>query len=157
MAQQSDRAQVESFPLYLGVVIGMVIALLVGLQFVGAGLPTQEQLDEEREAFTEYCHTEFGDKADVYRANDAFTAEHNGLHCDHDNGTVHRSQIPEELWQAYVDDEVDADYLTSQLEDPPGLLPLPDLPLWSWALGVGSVVALVGTMVWAATGGVPPP
>lgn len=124
------------------------IVLFVGFQIVvAADFPSQEELEAEREAFAEYCTAEFGEDASVYRANDAMSSEHNGLHCDHDAGTVHKSQIPQEVWDAYVAGEVEADYVTGQLEDPPGILPIPDAGPFTW---IGSalftlVMALVIT------------
>jgi hypothetical protein len=134
------------------IVIGCV--LFVGANVVGMDVPSQEEVDAEREAFAEYCHTEFGDEAEVYRANDAYAAEHNGLHCDHDAGTVHKNQIPGEIWEAYMAGEVSVDYVTSQLEEPPGILPIPDAGMMSW-VSVGLLVLLSVVILWAISGGMP--
>lgn len=142
-----------------GIAVTLIVAaavLFVGFQVVGAvDLPSQEELTEEREAFADYCHTEFGDDADVYRANDAMTAEHNGLHCDHNAGTVHKNQIPSEIWEAYMAGEVSADHVTSQLEEPPGILPIPDASIFSW-VSIGLIVLVASLVIYAAQGGLPP-
>lgn len=131
------------------VTIGVVLAL--GFQIVGADLPSQRELSKERAAFAEYCHAEFGEDADVYRANDAMSAEHNGLHCDHDAGTVHRTQIPNEVWDAYMAGEVSADYVTSQLEEPPGIFLLPTDAFGY--VGVGMILLIVIVVyIWMGVG-----
>lgn len=139
--------------------IFIAIVMVVFLGVLGGGLSNQGQSDSEREAFADYCHAEFGKDAEVYRANDAFSAGHDGLHCDHDAGTVHKNQIPQEIWEAYMAGEVDAEYVTSQLEEPPGLLPLGDAGSFTWVdaaltlLYIGLFIALI---VWGASGGIPP-
>lgn len=124
------------------VVVASVVAF-TGIQVMGADFPTQDELDQTEQHFEEYCTAEYGEHADVYLANDAAYAEHNGFHCDYGSGQVHLNQVPDDVWEQYKAGEIPASEVTANLEAPPGLLPFPDRDtLWPAVFIAGSVAAV---------------
>jgi hypothetical protein len=122
MPEDSRRAWLI---IVLTVLIVAAIVVGIGFQVAGMSIPSAEERAEERDHFARYCHTVYGEDADVYRANDAYSAEHNGLHCDGKQGTIHRTQIPSDVWEEYKAGDVNASYVTERLEEPPGIVPWP--------------------------------
>lgn len=124
----------------LTVLIIVGITAVVGMNVAGMA-PTQDQFDETRSHLEDYCQEAYGPDAEVYLANDAFFANHNGFHCTSDEGTTHLNQIPEETWEQYKAGEVSAEYVRRNLEPGPGLLPYDALaPAAGITLGLGVVV-----------------
>jgi hypothetical protein len=128
----------------------LVLTLTIGavvVDEVAENMPTQDELDQTEQHFEDYCHAEYGDDVDVYLANDAFVAEHNGFHCDYGGGVVHLTQVPPGVWDAYTAGEIPASEVTANLEPGPGLFPFNQiravLPVALVVFGVALVIAML--------------
>lgn len=131
---------------WTGVVVVLAVAAAVaftGVQVMDVAadeFPTQEELDTTGQHFEDYCSAEHGDDVDVYLANGAGMAEHNGYHCDYGDGVVHLNQVPPDVWDAYVAGEIPASEVTASLEPAPGVLS------WQTLVPLLVVVPVIGVV-----------
>jgi hypothetical protein len=133
--------------------LSLAIAIaVVGIVLNGAVEMEPMSLSDDPPAdFEQYCHSVVGEEADIYLANDAAIAAHNGWHCSGEDRTIHRTQIPSDVWDRYERGDVGESYVTNHLRRPPGLIGFLWWRPWTTAtLGFVSVGA-VGVVAWAGS------
>lgn len=124
------------------VIIVVAVMGVIGMQVTDPEF--KQQISENRAQFESFCTDLYGDDAHVYAGGSY--GDHTGLHCagGPGEGVIHQGQIPDDVWNAYLEGEVSAEYVATQLEPVQGLFSILFRDIVPITIIIGIIVLILG-------------